>query len=75
MNEQQKERIFELLKEIKAVAKEADPKIVFINLCFNENYSENKRCYRFFGLREGNKESTVDACRFEEKEKDAADQS
>ena len=73
MNEQQKERIFDLLKEIHAVAKDADPNIRWLSLFISENEAYKK--YNFFGFRDRYKSSPVDAFRKEEKEKDAADQS
>lgn len=75
MNEQQKERIFKLLKEICEVSKEDYPEIISINLTLNENFSKYAKNYEFFGFHKGDEKSTVDAFRFDEKEKDAADQS
>ena len=69
MNKQKKERIFELMKEIYAVAKEVDPEISFLFLSMFEEYDS------FFGFNRGSsgsRKSIVDGFRFKEKEKDAA---
>ena len=63
MNEQQKERIFKLLKEIHAVVKEAEPDLESLHMCLIESRTE--RYYDFFGFRNGEeKESVFDECRF-----------